>query len=701
MKKLSTLILLAFFSFGCSNSMEKSMNPFFTDYDAPYQIPPFDEIKEEHYMPAFEKGMKEQLEEIDQIANNPEQPTFENTLVELERTGKTLSKVADVFFNLLSSNTNELMDKIAAEVSPKLSAHSDAISLNKKLFDRVHAVYEQRNELGLSTEQMRLVEETHKGFIRSGVQLDTPSMEKLTQINQELSSLSVQFDQNLLKETNEGYSLLIDDENQLDGLPEDFRDQAAKLAEENGHDGKWMFKPTRVSMYPFLTYSTQRDLREKLYNSYIKRGDNDNDRDNKNLAIEMADLRLERANLLGYKTHADFVLENTMAKNTGRVKNLLDQVWEPGLSRAKKEVEEMQDLIQEEGGNFELAAWDWWHYAEKIRQLKYDFSEEEIKPYFSETKVLEGAFDVATKLFDITFHERFDLPKYHDVVRTFEVKNLDGDVIGIFYTDYTIRSNKGGGAWMNTFGTQSKFDGVKIPLVMNTCNFPPPNDEGVSLLSFEQVTTLFHEFGHALHGLLSDATYPSLSGTNVTRDYVEFPSQMMENWAREPEVIAEYAKHYKTNEPIPTELLDKISKASKFNQGFATTEYVAASYLDMAWHTQEEQIVDANAFEKQTLDGIGLIPEITSRYRSTYFAHIFAGGYSMGYYSYLWTEVLEADAFEPFKQKGIFDKETADKLKKYVYSAGNTDDLMTQYVRYRGSEPKIESLLEKRGLDEF
>jgi peptidyl-dipeptidase Dcp len=701
MKKLSTLILLAFFSFGCSNSMEKSMNPFFTDYDAPYQIPPFDEVKEEHYMPAFEKGMKEQLEEIDQIANNPEQPTFENTLVELERTGKTLGKVADVFFNLLSSNTNEQMDKIAAEVSPKLSAHRDAISLNKKLYGRVNVVYEQRNTLGLTTEQMRLVEETHKGFIRSGVQLDTPSMEKLTQINQELSSLSVQFDQNLLKETNDGYSLLIDEENQLDGLPEDFRNQAAKLAEENGHDGKWMFKPTRVSMYPFLTYSTQRDLREKLYNSYIKRGDNDNDRDNKNLAIEMADLRLERANLLGYKTHADFVLENTMAKNTGRVKNLLDQVWEPGLSRAKKEVEEMQDLIQEEGGNFELAAWDWWHYSEKIRQLKYDFSEEEIKPYFSETKVLQGAFDVATKLFDITFHERFDLPKYHDVVRTFEVKNLDGDVIGIFYTDYTIRSNKGGGAWMNTFGTQSKFDGVKIPLVMNTCNFPPPNDEGISLLSFEQVTTLFHEFGHALHGLLSDATYPSLSGTNVTRDYVEFPSQMMENWAREPEVIAEYAKHYKTNEPIPADLLDKISKASKFNQGFATTEYVAASYLDMAWHTQEQQVADANVFEKQTLDEIGLIPEITSRYRSTYFAHIFAGGYSMGYYSYLWTEVLEADAFEPFKEKGIFDKETADKLKKYVYSAGNTDDLMTQYVRYRGSEPKIESLLEKRGLDEF
>jgi peptidyl-dipeptidase Dcp len=526
-------------------------------------------------------------------------------------------------------------------------------------------------------------------------------MEKLTQINQELSSLSVQFDQNLLKETNEGFSLIVEDEKQLDGLPEDFRDQAAKLAEANGHAGKWMFKPTRVSMYPFLTYSTQRDLREKLYNSYIKRGDNDNEKDNKDLAIKMADLRLQRSNILGYKTHADFVLEDTMAKNTGRVKNLLDQVWKPGLARAKVEAEEMQQLIQQEGGNFKLAAWDWWHYSEKIRQLKYDFSEEEIKPYFSETKVLQGAFDVATKLFDITFHERFDLPKYRDNIRTFEVKDLDSNVIGIFYTDYTIRSNKGGGAWMNTFGTQSKFDGVKIPLVMNTCNFPPPNEDGISLLSFEQVTTLFHEFGHALHGLLSDATYPSLSGTRVTRDYVEFPSQMMENWAREPEVIAEYAKHHETNEPIPLELLDKISKASKFNQGFATTEYVAASYLDMAWHTLDDQVEDANIFEKKTLDEIGLIPEIASRYRSTYFAHIFAGGYSMGYYSYLWTEVLEADAFEPFKQKGIFDKETANKLKKYVYSSGNTDDLMTQYVRYRGSEPKIEPLLEKRGLDEF
>ena len=695
------IVLLNSCSTESLNLESTNMNPFFTEYDTPYQIPPFKKIKDAHYMPAFNQGMKEQLEEIASITNNLESPSFENTIVELERTGKTLDKVSNVFFNLNSSNTNDQMDAIAKEISPKLSAHRDNIFLNRKLFERVKTIYEQKNNLDLNTEQKRLVEETYKYFIRSGAQLNSTSMRELTEINQELSSLSVQFDQNLLKETNEGFHLLIEEEKQLDGLPGDFKNQAAKLAESEGHPGKWMFKPTRVSMYPFLTYSTQRDLREKLYNSYIKRGDNDNERDNKNLAIKMVDLRTQRANLLGYETHADFVLENTMAKSTSRVKDLLDQVWEPGLARAKKEAEDMQELIQEEGGNFKLAAWDWWHYSEKIRQLKYDFSEEEIKPYFSETKVLQGAFDVATKLFDITFHERFDLPKYRDNIRTFEVKNLSGRVIGIFYTDYTVRPNKGGGAWMNTFRSQSKFDGVQIPLVMNTCNFPPPNEDGISLLSFEQVTTLFHEFGHALHGLLSDATYPSLSGTNVTRDYVEFPSQMMENWAREPEVIADYAKHYQTNQPMPLELLDKISKASKFNQGFATTEYVAASYLDMAWHTNKEKVEDANQFENKTLSDLGLIEEITSRYRSTYFAHIFAGGYSMGYYSYLWTEVLEADAFQPFKEKGIFDKETANKLKKYVYSAGNTDDLMTQYVRYRGSEPEIEPLLEKRGLNEF
>ena len=697
MKKL-TLFLLIMTLFTSTSNTAHSSNPFFTDYETLFQIPPFEEIKMEHYKPGFEQGMKEHLDEINDITANTAAATFENTFVALERTGKTLDKVSDVFFNLLSSNTNDQMDSLAQEMSPKLSAHSDSILLNKDLFHRVKSVYEKRKSLSLNLEQTRLIEETHKYFVRAGVQLDENSMERLTEINQKLSSLSVQFDQNLLKETNEGFILVIDDKDQLHGLPKDVVDQASALAESEDHSGKWLFKPTRASMYPFLTYSTERDLREKLYNSYIKRGDNDNERDNKNIAIEMSALRIERAKLLGYKTHADFVLEDNMAKNTKRVNALLDKVWEPALSRAKQEVQEMQELIDAEGGNFKFAAWDWWHYSEKIRQNKYDFTEAEVKPYFSERKVLEGAFDVANKLFQISFTERFDLPKYRENIRSFEVKNNNGDTIGIFYTDYTIRPNKGGGAWMNTFRSQSKFDGIKIPIVINVCNFPPQNKDGVSLLSFGQAETLFHEFGHALHGLLSDATYPSLSGTRVARDYVEFPSQLMENWANEPSVVQSYAQHYQTNESIPAELLKKISRASKFNQGFATTEYLAASYLDLAWHTLEEKVEDANAFEKEILQNLGLIPEIASRYRSTYFAHIFAGGYSSGYYSYLWTEVLDADAFELFKEKGLFDAETANNLKTLIYSSGNTRDLMDQYRKFRGSDPKIEPLLERRGL---
>ena len=690
------LLIMALFT--STSNTAHSVNPFFTDYETPFQIPPFEEIQMEHYKPGFEQGMKEHLDEINDITANTEAATFENTIVALERTGKTLDKVADVFFNLLSSNTNDQMDSLVQEMSPKLSAHRDSILLNKDLFHRVKSVYEKRKSLSLNPEQTRLIEETHKYFVRAGVQLDENSMERLTEINQKLSSLSVQFDQNLLKETNEGFILVIDDKDKLHGLPKDVVDQASALAESEDHSGKWLFKPTRASMYPFLTYSTERDLREELYNSYIKRGDNNNERDNKNIAIEMSALRIERAKLLGYKTHADFVLEDNMAKNTKRVNDLLDKVWEPALSRAKQEVQEMQELIDAEGGNFKFSAWDWWHYSEKIRQNKYDFTEAEVKPYFSERKVLAGAFDVANKLFQISFTERFDLPKYRENIRSFEVKNNNGDTIGIFYTDYTIRPNKGGGAWMNTFRSQSKFDGIKIPIVINVCNFPPQNKDGVALLSFGQAETLFHEFGHALHGLLSDATYPSLSGTSVARDYVEFPSQLMENWANEPSVVQSYAQHYQTNESIPAELLKKISRASKFNQGFATTEYLAASYLDLAWHTLEEKVEDANVFEKEILQNLGLIPEIASRYRSTYFAHIFAGGYSSGYYSYLWTEVLDADAFELFKEKGLFDAETANNLKTLIYSSGNTRDLMDQYRKFRGSDPKIEPLLERRGL---
>ena len=674
------------------------MNPFFEEYETPFKIPPFEKIKFEHYEPAFMQGIDEHQKEIVKIAQNEKEPTFENTLEALESSGKTLDKVANVFYNLLGSNTNDEFDALAVKMSPLLSAHNDKILLNKELFERIKILKSNEPSLKLSDEQKRLLDETYKRFQRAGANLDQEAMIRLTEINSSLSSLSVQFDQNVLKETN-GYSLIIDDPDDLQGLPNEEIRQASLLASSEGHDGKWVFKPTRVSMYPFLTYSEKRELRENLYKSYILRGDNDNDFDNKEIIKKMVALRKEKANLLGFETHADYVLDNTMAKTTLNVNKLLDTVWNPGIEKAKGEVEAMQEIILEEGGNFKLEAWDWWHYSEKLRQEKFDFKEEEVKPYFSEDKVLKGAFEVAKKLFEITFTERDDLPKYREDIRTFVVEDFNNQVIGIFYTDFTQRPNKGGGAWMNTFRSQSKFEGKTIPIVINVCNFPPKNVDGVSLLSFEQVETLFHEFGHGLHGLLSDVNYPSLSGTAVTRDYVEFPSQMMENWAREPEVIKTFAKHYITGETIPDELLAKISEAGTFNEGFETSEYVAAAHLDMAFHMEKDSIEDIDAFEDETLRNLGLIPEIESRYRSTYFGHIFAGGYSSGYYSYLWTEVLEADAFEAFKQNGLYHKETADKLKKYVYSSGNTKDLMEQYVKFRGKEPNIQPLLEKRGLN--
>lgn len=674
------------------------MNPFFEEYETPFKIPPFEKIKFEHYEPAFMQGIDEHQKEIVKIAQNEKEPTFENTLEALESSGKTLDKVANVFYNLLGSNTNDEFDALAVKMSPLLSAHNDKILLNKELFERIKILKSNEPSLKLSDEQKRLLDETYKRFQRAGANLDQEAMIRLTEINSSLSSLSVQFDQNVLKETN-GYSLIIDDPDDLQGLPNEEIRQASLLASSEGHDGKWVFKPTRVSMYPFLTYSEKRELRENLYKSYILRGDNDNDFDNKEIIKKMVALRKEKANLMGFETHADYVLDNTMAKTTLNVNKLLDTVWNPGIEKAKGEVEAMQEIILEEGGNFKLEAWDWWHYSEKLRQEKFDFKEEEVKPYFSEDKVLKGAFEVAEKLFEITFTERDDLPKYREDIRTFVVEDFNNQVIGIFYTDFTQRPNKGGGAWMNTFRSQSKFEGKTIPIVINVCNFPPKNVDGVSLLSFEQVETLFHEFGHGLHGLLSDVNYPSLSGTAVTRDYVEFPSQMMENWAREPEVIKTFAKHYITGETIPDELLAKISEAGTFNEGFETSEYVAAAYLDMAFHMEKDSIEDIDAFEDETLKNLGLIPEIESRYRSTYFGHIFAGGYSSGYYSYLWTEVLEADAFEAFKQNGLYHKETADKLKKYVYSSGNTKDLMEQYVKFRGKEPDIQPLLEKRGLN--
>ena len=696
------LLLSGCFGAGSSAPRKVEINPLLAPFDTPYNIPPFDQVRDDHYLPAIEQSMALHLEQIDAIASSDQPPTFANTIVALEDSGRQLSTVLSLFYNLLSGNTNDQLDEIATQVSPLTSAHFDNIFLNARLYARVAAIHNQLPQLRLSTEQKRLVTETYKQFVRSGIALNAKDKKLLVDLNQRIAALTTKFGQNVTAETTNGYQLLITDRSDLDGLPQAVIAQAEQLATNNGHDGSWMFIPTRVSMYPFLTYSTKRDLREKLYKSYLQRANRDNEFDNKAVAKEIAQLRLRRAKLLGFKTHADYVLDDTMAQNTVRVKQLLDRVWEPALATAKQEVREMQALIDAEGGDFKLAGWDWWFYSEKIRKEKYDFSEEEVRPYFEQGAVLQGAFTVAEKLFNISFKERFDLPKFRDEIRTFEVTDDNGRIIGIFFADLTQRANKRFGAWMNSFVQQrNNVNGQRvIPVIMNTSNFPPPNEQGDILLTFEHVNTLFHEFGHALHGLLSDVNYSSLSGTNVYRDYVEFPSQVYENWAVEPEVLKLYARHYKTGEVIPQELVDKILQANTFNTGFGTTEYLAAAYLDMAWHTYDGTIEDVNAFEDKVLTELGLIPEIATRYRSTYFSHIFAGGYSMGYYSYMWTQVLDADAYVPFKENGIFDQATAQRLKKYVFSSGNSDDLLKQYIRYRGQEPAIEPLLQKLGFSD-
>ena len=675
-------------------------NPFLNRYTAKFGIPPFDRIETKHYVPAFEKGMADHLKEIEEIANNSDPATFENTIVALDETGKLLDKVANVFFNLSSSNTNEEIQKIQLEISPKLSAHEDKILLNEKLFKRVNKVWEARNATRYQQEAFRLLEETFKQFKRGGALLSEEDKEKVTKINSEIATLSVKFGQNLLDETN-AYKMFIADKKELDGLPDAVISAAADAATEAGEEGKWLFTPHRSSMYPFLTYSTNRKRREEIYNAYVMRGDNGNDEDNKQIVARLASLRFQRAQLLGYPTHAHYILEEHMAKEPAKVYELLMKLWKPALARAKQEVADMQEIADSEGGDFKIAGCDWWHYAEKVRAKKYALDEEDLKPYFSLKATQQGAFAVANRLFGVTFTEMDGVELYHPDAQVFEVKNSDGSHLGVFIADYYTRKSKRGGAWMSNFRDQSNLKEQVRPIVVNVCNFAPPVGDQPSLLTFEQVTTLFHEFGHALHGLLTNTKYQSLSGTNVPRDFVEFPAQILEHWASEPSVLKEYALHYKTGEPIPDELIKKIQNASKFNQGFANTEYLAASLLDMDWHTLDTaEVQDTAEFEKKSLAKIGLIDEIESRYRSTYFSHIFAGGYSSGYYSYIWSAVLDSDGFSAFKESGdLFNPDLASKYRRFVLEAGGTYEAMDAYKSFRGSEPKIEPLLKKRGLD--
>lgn len=704
MKKL-LLALLAGIFLSCQPQTEtndmKTENPFYQEWSTPYSVPPFEEIKDGHYLQAFEDGMDQQLQEVQAIANNQDGPTFENTIAAFEKSGELLSKVSNVFFNLTSANTNDSLQGISRVISPKLSAHSDNIFLNANFYERVKTLVDQKEELDLTIEQAKLLDNYNTRFVRAGAALSDDEKQKMRTLNGQLSSLSVQFGENVLAETNR-FEMVVE-ESDLDGLPEGVISASAEAAKEKGYDGKYLFTTHRPSLYPFITYSTNRELRMKLKKGYINRGDNDDDLDNKELVRQLANVRLEKANLLGYDTWSHYVLAERMLDSPEKVYNLLNKVWPAAIDAAKKERDLMKEMASNEGLPIEIGPWDWWHYAEKIKMDKYNLDENEIRPYLKVDNVINGSFILANKLFGLTFEEQTDIPKYHSDVRTYTVKNEAGELIGIYLSDWFYRGSKRGGAWMNTYRDQSNMDGNKIiPIVTNVGNFTKPTGDKPSLLSQDEASTLFHEFGHALHGLLSECTYPSISGTSTPRDFVEFPSQVMENWVFEPEMLAMYAFHYETGEVMPTDLVEKIRKAGTFNQGFGTVEYMAASYLDMAYHSITEPITgDIGAFEDAAMEEIGMIDAIVPRYRTGYFNHAFSSpeGYSSGYYSYLNSEVMDADAFGAFEENGLFDKATANAYKEHILSKGGTRDAMEMYVNFRGREPKFEAILKRRGFN--
>lgn len=690
--------------YSCKKNDESSKmaisNPLLLkNFGTPFNVPPFDQIKDEYFLPAFEKAMEEHNEEISAIVNNEEEPDFENTIIALEEAGRLLNQVSTIFFNLSAAHTNDQIKEISQIIAPKLAKHTDAITMNADLFKKVESVYNNRSSYGLNVEQERLLDKTYKMFVRNGALLSPEQQRRVSEINQELSLLTVKFGQNNLAEIN-SWEMVIDNEDDLSGLPKEVITVAADDAKAKGYEGKWLFTLSNPSVMPFLQYADNRNLRERIWRAYTNRGNNDNENDNKEIIKKIVNLRLEKANLLGYSTHADFVLEERMAKNPENVYKLLDQLWKPAIAKAKIEASEIQNMINQEKINFKLEPWDWRYYAEKVRKEKFDIDEQEVKTYFSLDKVTQGIFDVSSRLFGLNFKTINDIPKYHPDVEVIQVTKDNGDHVGILYMDFHPRESKRGGAWMTSYSQQRMENGKRIaPVVSIVCNFSKPSGNTPSLLTFDEVTTYFHEFGHALHGLLSNVTYESQSGTNVPTDFVELPSQIMENWAAEPEVLRTFAKHYQTGEVIPAELLQKIKDAGNYGMGFATVEYLASSYLDLAYHTIKNKFVeDPVKFEIEYLKRKGLIDEIVARHRSTYFNHIFSGGYSAGYYSYIWSEVLDSDAFQAFKETSLFDKATADAFRINILEKGGTDDPMEMYKRFRGAEPNINALLVKRGL---
>ncbi len=691
------------------------MNPLLTEWQTPFGAPPFARIEDAHFEPAFDAAIAEQRQEIEAVVSSGEEPTFANTIEALERSGLSLSRVGKVFFGLNGSHSNDAIRCLARTMAPRLAAHRDDILLDRELFERVKAVHEQRHDLELDAEQRKLLEETTKDFVRHGVNLDDDSQARLRQINGEVAELSQKFGQNLLAEAR-AIELHVTSRADLGALPESLASAAAEEARSRGHDAGWSFIPARSSTIPFLRYSPNRELRQRLFEAFTRRGGGGNDLDNRAALARIATLRAEHAQLLGYATHAHFVLSDNMAESPDRVYELLDKLWPRALAVAESERDALQATMREDGTGDELKAWDWRYYAEKVRQARYQLDEEALRPYFELTAVRDGAFMLAGRLFGLEFTELAEVPTWHPDQQVFEVKDAAGRHRGLLYMDFFARESKRGGAWMNTLRSQSNIDGEVRPLATTTFNFPRPAGDSPSQLSFREAETLLHEFGHALHGLLSDVTYASLSGTNVPRDFVEFPSQVIENWLSEPEVLRLIARHGETGEAIPAELVARIKAAEKLGQGFATVEYLAACYLDMAWHTltgapdtsrqrrangtkvrQRRASHFAEAFERREMERIGLIGEILPRYRSSYFRHAFAGGYSAGYYSYIWAAVLDADGFEAFRETSLFDPETAGRL-RHLLSQGGSRHGMELYREFRGRDPEIEPLLERRGL---
>jgi peptidyl-dipeptidase Dcp len=675
----------------------KPGNPLLVRWSAAFGLPPFKKIEPGHFKAAFAAALKEHKAEIARIAGETARPTFANTIVALEKSGRLIDKVASVFYNLTGAHTNEALQAIERDMAPKLAAHETAVMLNGKLFRRVEDLYQRRDELSLTDEQRRVLELRRTWLIRAGAKLGAKQKTRIAEINQRLATLATQFSQNVLKDEQSWRMVL--EERDLEGLPQALSEAAARLATDRGLGGKYVITLSRSSIEPFLQFSARRDLREEAFGAWTKRGEMGKETDNRAITAEIVALRAEVAALLGYKTYADYSLEETMAKTPGAVRNLLSAVWEPAVKRAGAERDALQQRASEEGGNFAIAPWDWRYYAEKERKARYDVDEASTRPYFTLDNVIAAAFDTARRLFGLRFKELPDAPRYHEDVRVWEVTDKRGAHVGLFLGDYFARSSKRSGAWMSAFRSQSRVAGEVSPIIVNVMNFAKSEEGQPSLLSIDDARTLFHEFGHGLHGLLSDVTYPSISGTSVTRDFVELPSQLYEHWLMVPEVLEKFALHHETGKPMPPKLLSRIKKARNFNQGFSTIEYLASAFVDMELHAREDEgEIDVGAFERDTLQRLGMPREIVMRHRIPHFMHIM-GGYAAGYYSYLWSEVMDADAFAAFEETGnAFDATTAKRLHKYIYSGGNGRDPLEAYVAFRGRAPEIAGLLKKRGL---